>query len=122
GVDAVTEIPRDRWDVDEYYDPDPDAPGKMYTRHGGFLRQIDRFDARFFGISPREAVAMDPQQRLILEVGWEALENAGQAPDRLMGTRTGVFVGIGGTDYACLNLKQADRGRLDAYFGTGNAL
>ena len=77
GKDAITEIPRERWDWRSYFDANPDAAGAMCTRHGGFLDEVDRFDASFFGISPREAAGMDPQHRLVLEVGWEALENAG---------------------------------------------
>src|SRR5262245_44706037 len=101
GVDAISEVPRDRWEIDRYYDPDPLAPGKMSTRWGGFLTDgLDQFDPHFFGISPREAIDLDPQHRLLLEVSWEALEQAGQAPDRLAGSRTGVFVGICSSDYA----------------------
>lgn len=94
GVDAITAIPSQRWDVAAHYDPDADVPGKMYTRHAGFIDGVDQFDPQFFGISPREAHSLDPQQRLLLEVSYTALENAGQPPFDLRGTRTGVFVGI----------------------------
>ncbi len=122
GVDAITPIPRSRWDVETYYDPDPDAPGKMYTRGGGFIEQVDGFDAKFFAISPREAVRMDPQQRLLLEVGWEALENAGISPRGLVDSSTGVFVGISTSDYSQLQIKQNDPDQIDAYFGTGGTI
>ncbi|HLJ24240.1 MAG TPA: SDR family NAD(P)-dependent oxidoreductase [Candidatus Acidoferrales bacterium] len=122
GVDAITEIPRERWDVDALYDPLPGTLARMSTRWGGFLPGLDRFDPHFFGISPREAAAMDPQQRLLLEVTWEALENAGQPPDKLAGTRTGVFVGIGGFDYSNVIMNYQDHLKvINAYLGTGNA-
>src|SRR5437588_608784 len=100
GVDAVGEFPTDRgWDLDELFDPDPDAIGKTYTRYGAFLSEPGGFDATFFGISPREALAMDPHQRVLLEVCWEALETAGIAPDSLTGTTTGVFAGANSQPY-----------------------
>ncbi len=122
GVNAITEVPSDRWDIDAYYDPDPDAPGKMYTRYGGFLGQVDTFDPQFFGISPREAVSLDPQQRLLLEVSWEALENANQVPEQLFSSSTGVFIGICANDYSKVLSRGMTQTPIDAYFGTGNAL
>ncbi len=121
GIDAVTEIPPDRWDIDAYYDPDPDKPGKMYTRHGAFVSDIDKFDPAFFGITPREAASMDPQQRMLLEVTWEALENAGLAPDKLAGSATGVFVGISTNDFAHYLQQGNDPTHIDPYTGTGGA-
>ena len=121
GVDTIREIPEDRFDVDEFYDPDQQAPGKIYTRSGGFLDSIDGFDPEFFGISPREAVWIDPQQRLMLEVAWEGLERAGYAPASLRGSRTGVFVGVAANEYSLL-LSGDSVETLEAHFITGNAL
>ena len=120
GRDAIVEVPPERWDIDAYYDPNPDHAGKMYTRYGGFLNGIDQFDADFFGISPREAMSIDPQQRLLLEVGWEALESAGQSKEALEDSATGVYVGITTNDYGMLLANSA--APLDAYFATGNSL
>jgi acyl transferase domain-containing protein len=114
GRDAVREIPADRWDADAFFDPDPEVPGRMYTRHAGFLDRVDGFDAGFFGISPREATSLDPQQRLLLEVSWEALENAGVPADRLVRSRTGMFIGLMSVDYSRLLTAS------DAYTATGN--
>ena len=119
GVDAVSEIPKDRWDVDAYYDPDPDKPGKMNVRRGAFLGEVDRFDADFFSVSPREAVEMDPQQRILLEVSWEALENSAIAPANLFGGHTGVFVGISNSDY--WRMVYSDERQIDAYSALGNS-
>ncbi|SHN35289.1 type I polyketide synthase [Rhizobacter sp. OV335] len=121
GIDATGPLPRERWDVDALYDPDPEAPGRIATRGGGFLGPVDGFDPTFFGITRREAQGMDPQQRLLLEVAWEALENAGQAPDRLERSATGVYVGVCANDYAQMQLGTGDRGLLDAHFASGIA-
>jgi acyl transferase domain-containing protein/NADPH:quinone reductase-like Zn-dependent oxidoreductase/SAM-dependent methyltransferase/acyl carrier protein len=118
----LVEVPSDRWDLRTYYDPEPGKPGKTNIRHGGFIKNIDRFDANFFGISPREATRMDPQQRLVLEVGWEALEDGGQVLERLSGSPTGVFIGMASFDYSLIQTGYRDRNAVDVYTNTGGAL
>ena len=120
GVDTVTELPAERWPIDDFYDPDPDRPGTTYCRHGSYLADVDRFEPRCFGISPREAAGMDPQQRLLLEVAWEAIERSGRAPAALHGSRTGVFVGVMGQDYTQLATRTP--AQIDAHTGAGNSL
>jgi len=120
GGDAITEVPRERWNADAFFDADPAAPGKMSTRKGGFITGVDRFDPQFFGIAPREAQSMDPQQRLLLEVAWEALENANIAPPDLYGSATAVFTGITCFDHA-IRMSQAAE-NFNSYAGTGSAL
>ncbi|MBA2682743.1 MAG: AMP-binding protein, partial [Ktedonobacteraceae bacterium] len=118
-VDGISEVPSTRWNADRYYDPAPATPGKMNTRWGGFLKDIDQFEPSFFSISPREAIAMDPQQRLLLEVAWETLEYAGIAAEKIAGSQTGVFIGISSDDYSRQQYKNPRQ--IDAYAGTGNA-
>ena len=118
GRDAITEVPPHRFDIADFYDPRPGIPGKLYSRWGGFLDHVDEFDPYFFGISPREAAGMDPQHRLLLEVAWEALEDAGQLPDQLVGRRVGVFVGMCTNDYENIINHPS---QIDIYFAAGNA-
>ncbi|MDC3987763.1 type I polyketide synthase [Polyangium jinanense] len=120
GRDAITEVPRDRWDPDALRGAEYDVPAPSCLRHGGFLDGIDGFDSLFFGISPLEATTLDPQQRLSLEVTWEALERAGLDPRGLAGSPTGVFLGISNNDYAA-RLSPRERLHIDGYIGTGNA-
>lgn len=120
GRDAITEAPSERWDNAALFDADPDAAGKVATKFGGFVRDVDQFDAPFFGLSRREAESTDPQHRLLLEVTWEALEHAGIAPDRLMGSDAGFFLGISNSDY--WRALYSDAHAIDVYAGTGGAL
>jgi polyketide synthase 5 len=99
GDDLVTEVPADRWDVDEYYDPEPGVPGRSVCKWGGFLDDVAGFDPEFFGINEREAIALDPQHRLLLETSWEAMEHAGLTPEAVTDSQTGVFVGLTHFDY-----------------------
>ncbi len=119
GRDAIVDIPSDRWDVDALFDADPDAPGRMFTRRGGFVDGVRGFDAEFFGISPREAEGMAPQQRLELETAWHAFEDAGIAPPSLRETKTGVFLGVCNNDYGRMLFAHPER--IDPHFGSGNA-
>ena len=99
GRQAIGDIPADRMDLKRFYDPALRSPGKMSARYGGYLSDIDQFDAEFFGVSPREAERMDPQQRLLLEASWEGLEDAGLDPLRLRGGKVGVYVGQWVSDF-----------------------
>ena len=121
GGDAIVEIPRERWNVDDYFDRNADAPGKMYVRHGGFVDAVDEFDAAFFGITPREAEELDPQQRLLLEVVWESLEQAGVAPTSLRGSEAGVFIGMSSDDHATWSHHGNGLAELNAYRTLGTA-
>ncbi len=125
GRDTVIEVPPSRWDIDEYYNPDPAAVGTIYTRHGAFLPDIAGWDAEFFGLSPREALRMDPQHRLLMELAWEGLENAGTSPSRLAGSRTGVMVGFMDTGGSYVRLqfeRQGAAAAADPYLGQGSSL
>ncbi|MBI3693123.1 MAG: polyketide synthase, partial [Mycolicibacterium aromaticivorans] len=118
GADLVTEVPADRWDADDLYDPEPGVPGRSVSKWGAFIDDVTGFDPDFFGINEREATAMDPQHRVLLETSWEAVEQAGFTPSSLSGTSTGVFIGMSHDDYAMVT---SDAGAFDqAYAFTGN--
>ena len=122
-TDAISEVPADRWHSDKYQDLDPSVPGKMVSGSGGFIPHLYDFDASFFRVSPREALTLDPQQRLALELGWEALEHAGIAPDSLaegVSQSVGVFLGISSIDHWQQMLAQSPE-EIDAYLATGNS-
>lgn len=119
GVDAISEVPEDRWNLRAHFNEDKTKPGKTYTRCGGFIKDIDKFDADFFGISPREAACMDPQQRILLEITWEAFADAGIDPERLAGTGVGTFMGIFTHDYNNMQLDTSNRELIDTHTGVG---
>jgi polyketide synthase 5 len=118
GENAVTTVPLDRWDAEEYYDPEPGVPGRSVSKWGAFLDDVAGFDADFFNISEREATAIDPQHRLLLETSWEAVEHAGIDPAAIASSLTGVFMGMTHADYQLL---AADAHAIEGPYGfTGN--
>ncbi len=120
GRSGIVEVPPDRWDLERYYHPDGAVPGTMVTKWGGFVENLEKFDARFWGITPREAMRMDPQQRWLLEVAWEAIEDAGVAPASLRGSKVGVFVGVSTQDYS--GIQGVDISQTDAHTNSGITL
>ncbi len=121
-VDAISEIPPERWNLDKFYSDNPKVEGKSYTKWGGFIEDIDRFDPECFSISPREAEFMDPQQRLILEVTMDAFLDGGQKIEDLSGSKTGVFVGLSTNDYAQVQASLDEPQEAAPHSVTGRAL
>lgn len=121
GEDAIVDMVDQRWIGDDFFDPDPEAVGKLYTKANGLVDDVDQFDADFFGIAPVEATLMEPQQRLLLETTWDSLEHAGIAPDSLMGSKTGVFVGICHMGYSHMQAQYGSLEDISPYNGTGNS-
>src|ERR1700744_861034 len=123
GRDAISEVPRDRWDVEEFFDPEPGAPGKVVTRRAGFVDDVAGFDAPFFGMSAREVRLMDPQHRILPETAWRAVEHSGTAPTALANTNTGVFIGLATHDYLGMASDELTYPEIEAYMaiGTSNA-
>ena len=120
GKSGIQEVPDDRWNVDRYYHPDSSVPIKMITKWGGFIEDVDKFDASFFGISPREAQRMDPQQRWLLELTWEAFEDAGEKPINWRGSATGVYVGISSNEYG--SIQMMGESDIDVHTNSGSTL
>ena len=121
GVNAVTDFPADRYDLPEVYDQDPSAAGKLYVRRGGTIGDASGFDAEFFGISPREARHIDPQQRMLLEVAYEALDDAGLPLESVSGKDVGVFVGISAHDYGDVQIYPGNREHITGHSNVGTA-
>src|SRR6516225_10084226 len=121
GRDAVSEVPQDRWDLEEFYDPDPGASGKIVTRRAGLIDDIAGFDAPFFGVSTREVKWIDPQHRLLLETAWQALEHSGIAPTGLANTRTGVYMGLSTHDYLAMMSDELSYADTEAYMAIGTS-
>ncbi|EJZ05585.1 type I polyketide synthase, partial [Mycolicibacterium vaccae] len=121
GRDAISEVPADRWDVDDFFDPEPGVPGKVVTRRAGFVDDVSGFDAPFFGMSTREVRLMDPQHRLLLETAWRAVEHSGTSPTSLANSNTGVFVGLATHDYLGMASDELTYPEIEAYMAIGTS-
>jgi acyl-CoA synthetase (AMP-forming)/AMP-acid ligase II/3-oxoacyl-(acyl-carrier-protein) synthase/acyl carrier protein len=119
--EGIIEVPPERWDVNQYYDPDPNKPGKINTKRAGFVSGIELFDPTFFAITPKAAEYLDPQQRMLLKQTWHALENAAIAPNSLKGSDTGVFIGISSHDYETLIVKTISDEAINRQIAIGNS-
>ncbi|MEM8998617.1 MAG: polyketide synthase, partial [Acidobacteriota bacterium] len=116
---TVGDVPAERWDAEAFYDADPSVPGKLVAREGGFVDDLQSFDALFFEISPREAAQVDPRQRAVMEAAWWSLEDAGIPRDRIAETAAGVFMATLTNDFQRLVYSEPER--IDAYTGPGTA-
>ena len=119
GSSTITDVPKDRWNADDYFRSESGTPGYINNKRGGFIAGVDTFDAAFFGITPSEAEVMDPQQRLLLELAWHSFESAQIPPNSMAGTDCGVFVGISTHDYSEAQFN--NRFELNPYTGTSNS-
>ncbi|MGF1637579.1 MAG: beta-ketoacyl synthase N-terminal-like domain-containing protein, partial [Cyclobacteriaceae bacterium] len=122
GGDAISEVPADRWNIESFYDPNPSKAGKIKSYKGGFLKDIDKFDAGFFGIFPNEAQRIDPQQRHLLEVAYEAFQDAGITLDTLSGSKTGVYMGVFMNDYWDIQASTQQRDQISPHVPMGVSL
>ncbi len=122
GIDGVTEVPKDRWDHKEYYDPNPDKAGKIKTNQGGFVEGIDMFDNEFFSVFPKEAERIDPQQRLLLQTTFEAIEDAGDKLEKFKGSNTSVFMSVFTNDYWDMQVDQGSRYAISPHVPMGSSL
>lgn len=129
GLDCVSEIPKDRWDVSLYYDADKSQPGKLRSKWGGFIDDVDKFDPLFFHISPEEAQFMDPQERLFLECVYETLEDAGYTSEALkkygdlgLEANVGVFVGVTFLEYHLYGIQSQMKGKPVALSGIASSI
>lgn len=121
GKNSVMEVPKERWDIQKYYNSDQSARGYTYCSYGSFLSNVKDFDAAFFGVSPREAIYIDPQHRFMMECAWEALEDANIPPKSLKGSKTGIFMAQSSDDYHQLLNTLERREKFDYYSGTGTS-